>query len=58
MSLLLESWQKAADATTKAEASKETQGLAAVKHVGELGGLGDIDGVVRLVRVALDAIGH
>lgn len=58
MSLLLETWQKAAEATTKAEASEETQGMAAVKQVGELGGLGDIDGVVRLVKVALDAIGH
>lgn len=58
MNTLLESWQRAADATAKAEASKETQGMAAVKQVGELGGFGDIDGVVRLVRVALDAIGH
>jgi hypothetical protein len=58
MNLLLDSWKTAADATAKAEASKETEGMANVKQVGELGGLGDIDGVVRLVRVALDAIGH
>lgn len=58
MNVLLESLQRAAEATAKAETGKETQGMAAVKQVGELGGFGDIDGVVRLVRVALDAIGH
>ncbi|KAG0560531.1 hypothetical protein KC19_10G187700 [Ceratodon purpureus] len=58
MNALLESWQKAADATAKAETSEVTEGMAAVKQVGELGGFGDIDGVVRLVNVALDAIGH
>ena len=58
MNVLLDSWQRAAEATAKAEASKETQGLTAVKQVGELGGFGDIDGVVRLVKVAMDAIGH
>jgi hypothetical protein len=58
MSALLDSWQKAAEATAKAEASRDTEGMAAVKQVGELGGFGDIDGVVRLVRVAMEAIGH
>lgn len=58
MTALLDSWKTAADATAKAEASKVTEGMANVKQVGVLGGLGDIDGVVRLVRVALDAIGH
>lgn len=58
MSALLDSWQKAAEATAKADASRDTEGMAAVKQVGELGGFGDIDGVVRLVRVAMEAIGH
>lgn len=58
MAALLESWRTAADATAKAEASKEKEGMASVKQVGELGGIGDIDEVVRLVRVALEAIGH
>ena len=49
MSALLDSWQKAAEATAKADASRDTEGMAAVKQVGELGGL---------VRVAMEAIGH
>lgn len=58
MSALLDSWVKASEATAKAEASEEKEGMAAVKQVGELGGFGDIDAVVRLMRVAMDAIGH
>ncbi|CAK9201924.1 unnamed protein product [Sphagnum troendelagicum] len=58
MSNLLEAWQKASIVTAKAEVTCDQKGMLAVKRVGELGGFGDIETVVHLVRVAMDTIGH
>jgi hypothetical protein len=58
MSNLLEAWQKASSVTAKAEVTCDQKDMLAVKRVGELGGFGDIETVVHLVRVAMDTIGH
>lgn len=60
---MMDSWTKAQNATSLAEAAcagnlLRQEGMAAVRRVVEIGLLGNMDAVVRQVRLALEAIGH
>ncbi|KAG6544370.1 hypothetical protein Mapa_014204 [Marchantia paleacea] len=60
---MLESWNKARVATAAYEAEcagddTRQEAILAIRRVGEIGLLDDMDALVKQVRVALDAIGH
>lgn len=60
---MLESWNKARVATAAYEAEcagddSRQESILAIRRVGEIGLLDDMDALVKQVRVALDAIGH
>lgn len=63
VSASLDALSKAATATAAADLAcagnpAKMEAMTAVKRVGEDGGFGDVDHIVRLVRLALEAIEH